>query len=346
MRRAARKAVRGLPAPRDEAAVRVAHAARDLLTGRAAPQPPKPAKAKRNVSAPRLRRKPSPIDTSDWVAPPISSGHDVLTRVLYDTGATPPTFDIELFEQLNAEYADKPIIAKPTSLVASDRIEAASRRIAWADRRMDLANKTTLEIGCSNGYETWLLAHNMGCDAYGVDVNARGAWDDLQGDKVHFECTDLTVDNPFENDKFDAILSYAVWEHVTHPRALLQETFNVLKPGGRAWIRANLYCGPQASHRYRDINFPWPHLLFSEDVIREWDVKHGRAPRGPSWVNRLTWDNYKAYVDEIGFELKHLDFQTPTWDEEFYQRFENMLGRWPKRDLNRDFVLMIIEKPL
>ena len=119
----------------------------------------------------------------------------------------------------------------------------------------------------------------------------------------------------------------------------------MLKPGGLAWIRANLFCGPQASHRYREINFPWPHLLFSEDVIRDWDVKHGRGPKGPAWVNRLTWDNYQRHIDEIGFRLRHVQFQEAEWDEEFYQRFEDILGRYAKRDLKRDYFLAVLEKP-
>ena len=36
--------------------------------------------------------------------------------------------------------------------------------------------------------------------------------------------------------------------------------------GGLAWIKANR--GPKASHRYRWVNFPWPHLLFTDEVFR------------------------------------------------------------------------------
>ena len=297
-------------------------------------------------AGPPLKRPPDLGDTSAWASPPISKGHDVLTKMLYNTGATPPRFDVDLLEALNQEYADKPIVPAPPSYAPADRIAVARKRIEWIQQLVDLRGKTTLEIGCSNGYEAWLLAHNLGCDAHGVDVNARGAWADLEGDRVHFECADLAVKNPYPPDTFDVIYSFVVWEHVTHPRKLLQETYNMLKPGGLAWIRANLFCGPQASHRYREINFPWPHLLFSEDVIRDWDVKHGRGPQGPAWVNRLTWDNYQRHIDEIGFRLRHVQFQEAEWDEEFYQRFEDILGRYAKRDLKRDFFLAVLEKPL
>jgi SAM-dependent methyltransferase len=153
-------------------------------------------------------------------------------------------------------------------------------------------------------------------------------------------------DNPYADNSFDVIYSLVVWEHVVHPRALLQETYNMLKPGGLAWIRANLFLGPQASHRYREVNFPWPHLLFSEDVFRDWDQMHGRRPLGPAWVNRLTWDNYERYIEEIGFRIRYLRFDKCEWDEEFYLRFEDMLGRYPRRDLERDYFRVVLEKPV
>lgn len=342
-----RDAVLRLPPPRDEAALRLLRAGRDLLKGQDEPRRP-PSQSRGGFPArigPPLKKPPQLTGVEDWVLPPVSDGHDVLTEVLYDTGAKPQRFDVELLEALNAEYESKPIVPKPPSYVATDRIATARKRLKWAQQLVDLRGKTTLEIGCSNGYESWLLAHNLGCDAYGVDVNARGAWKDLQGDRVHFTCADMAVNNPFEANTFDVVLSYVVWEHVVHPRALLQATYDVLKPGGLAWIRANLFCGPQASHRYREVYFPWPHLLFSEDVIRDWDVKHGRGPKGPAWVNRLTWDNYERYISEIGFRLRHVHFQEAEWDEEFYRRFEDMLGRYPKRDLKRDFFLAVLEKP-
>jgi hypothetical protein len=126
---------------------------------------------------------------------------------------------------------------------------------------------------------------------------------------------------------------------------MLERTYRVLKPGGLAYIKANLYAGPKASHRYRDIYFPWPHLLFSDDVIRDWDVKHGREPRGSSWVNRLSWEQYERCIVDIGFELREVKFDIATWDEGFYRRFEDMLGRYRRIDLSRDFFTVVLEKP-
>jgi hypothetical protein len=100
-----------------------------------------------------------------------------------------------------------------------------------------------------------------------------------------------------------------------------------------------------ASHRYREIYFPWPHHLFSDDVIAEWDAKNGRGPEGSAWVNKLTWNHYERYIHDIGFRLRALSFTKADWDEEFYQRFEDVLGRVPRWDLERDFFTAVLEKP-
>jgi SAM-dependent methyltransferase len=329
-----------LPAPRDESARRMLIAARDLVQGR---EPKSPAfGSDYSGDLP----KPAPFhDLARWVQPPVIERPNDVVQNRFETGSTAERFDVDLVDALNDEYASKRIVTRAPSFVVEDRMDVARKRMAWLQQRVDLRGKTTLEIGCHTGYEAWMLAHNAGCDAYGIDVQQRKTWDVLRGDRVHYECADMALENPFPKNKFDVIYSFQVWEHVVHPHALLQAAYDSLKPGGIAWIRANLFHGVKASHRYRDLYFPWPHLLFSEDVLRDWDVRHGRAPAGPTWVNRLNWDNYERSIRDIGFRFRSLSFTKSPWDEPFYRRFEDMLGRYPRRDLERDYFLAILQKP-
>lgn len=287
-----------------------------------------------------------PVEEGDieWSTPPESSNPGAKIRSIYDTGPAPQRYDLELLKKLNAEYADKPIVPQPTKYDPDSLARAARRRVLWVHNMVDLADKRILEIGCGKGYEVWHAAEHLGADAYGVDVTECGPWDALSGERVHFECADMTVDNPYPENFFDRIMSFTVWEHVLHPYRRLEETYRVLKPGGLAWIRANLYAGPQASHRYRDFYFPWPHLLFSDDVIKEWDREHGKE-RGSAWVNRLSWLHYEHYFGKIGFKFRHLHFDESEFDEDFYRRFEDILGRFPRWDLTKDFFLVVLEKP-
>jgi SAM-dependent methyltransferase len=348
LRRMVLEGLKLLPAPRDEAAVRAALAVRDLVTGRPSRPKPRPAPAPGSsvLRPPAGLAAVAAIPTQrSWQRPERIYGTGSRVRSLYTTGAGAPVYDVELLEKLNAEYAGSPIVPSPPSYSPTALADSAQRRVRWVHDMVGLAGRRTLEIGCGNGFEVWSLAHNLDCDAYGVDVAHYLPWDQLAGHRVHFECADLSVENPFPKDHFDRVLSFTVWEHVTHPHAMLQATWDLLKPGGLAWIRANLHAGPQASHRYRDINFPWPHLLFSDEVIREWDVAHGRKPIGHAWVNRLSWLHYEYYADQLGFEIAHRGFTETPIDENFLLRFEDILGRYPRADLRRDYLLLVLRKP-
>jgi SAM-dependent methyltransferase len=361
-----KRLIHRLPAPRDRAALGVLRSVRSLVTGqvpaprahRAQPLAKAPVKAPAAapvkapkpapfglVPGPTLTRTPKlPEDTAWTPFPPMTSAGDLL-RSLYETGDRPPRFDADLIDQLNAEYADKRVVRAPRTFMPDAMQKAARKRVAWAHPYVDLRNTTVLEIGCGQGYEAYITAHDYGSQVHGVDVNEYTTWPQLAGDRVSFTCVDIAQDNPFEDNTFDRIVSYTVWEHVLHPRRLLEETYKVLKPGGLALIRANLYAGPMASHRYREIFFPWPHLLFTDDVIRDWDAKHGRDTRGSEWVNRLSWNHYERYIAETGFRLRHRGFAETALDEEFYHRFEDVLGRFPIQDLKRDFFNVVLEKP-
>ncbi|MGH3466769.1 MAG: class I SAM-dependent methyltransferase [Thermocrispum sp.] len=267
-------------------------------------------------------------------------------RSRYETGAKPPRYDVGLLEQLNQEYATRPTVTSAPSYRAADLAGQAGRRLGWVHSMVGLNDRRVLEIGCGNGYEVWCAAQALGADAWGIDVKEHAPWPALQADpNVHLLCADLAADQLFEENHFDRIMSFTVWEHVTHPYAMLREAYRVLKPGGLFWMRANLYAGTKASHRYRDIYFPWPHLLFSDDVVNEWYRRQGKPEVGVAWVNRLSWLHYRSYFARLGFRLRSVKFDRSEFDEEFYLRFEDILGRFPRWDLNTEYFLAVLEKP-
>lgn len=253
-------------------------------------------------------------------------------------------FDVELFEQLNREYAERPLVAAPRRYDHEAMIESAVGRLRGVHRAIDLAGRRVLEVGCGGGYELWYAAHALGADAWGVDVVERRSWPALAGDRVHLQVADLATLNPFAPDTFDRAMSFTVWEHVLHPYRMLVETHRVLRPGGLFWMKANLHRGPQASHLYRHITFPFPHLLFSDDVISDALARRGVEIDGAAWVNRLTWAHYEDYFAEIGFRVLALRFRETPLDEEFYQRFHDILGRYPRWELSKDFFEVVLEK--
>ena len=289
--------------------------------------------------------EPRAIDRH-WPAPPavVEPGRAVASAGASATPRT-PTFDIDLMEQLHAEYLSHPLVPVPPGRTASERAERARARLLDVHREIDLADKRVLEIGCGAGYEVWYLSHQFGADATGLDIIERAAWKELADERTHYILGDLTASRLFDDVTFDRIISFAVWEHVAHPTAALAEALRILRPGGLAWIKANLHRGPMASHLYADIAFPYPHLLFTDDVIREFMRRHARPAQGASWVNRLSWADYEARIRAVGFRIRALRFTGQPIDEAFYQRFQPVLGRYPRSDLARDFFEVVLEKP-
>jgi SAM-dependent methyltransferase len=254
------------------------------------------------------------------------------------------SFDLALFEELNAEYAAKPVAPTAPQYDTKSLADRSRRRIAVVHDHLDLRGRTVLEVGCGAGYEVWYLAHQLGCDAWGIDISPRVAWPVLRDERVHLIEGDIAIRGTLPENTFDRVVSFTVWEHVTRPIEAITELNRVMKLGGLAWVRANLYRGPTASHRTRDIAFPFPHLLFDDAVIAEGLRRAGRPALGAAWVNRLTWEQYEAAFLAAGFAIKALSFTTYPLDEAFYRRFEDILGRYPRVDLERGFFQVVLEK--
>ena len=288
-----------------------------------------------------------PVDVSDdWPeAPLVEHPHQTMRSAAGSLPDMPAHMDIDLFEALNEEYASKPIAPDPPGRDAASRSMRARDRLVKVHKSIDLHGQRVLEFGCGSGYEVWYLAHHFDADVTGVDIVERAAWSALSDERTRYVMTDLGTDQVLPADSFDRIISFSVMEHVRHPYQALSELYRVLRPGGLAYISANLHRGPMASHMYHDVYFPWPHLLFQDDVFREFFERRGRDVGGASWVNRLTWAEYDQAMTRIGFRMESLDFSESVFDEEFYQRFEGILGRYPRWDLTRDFFHVVLRKP-
>ena len=285
-----------------------------------------------------------PQPTGSWPEPPnVDAPAEPLNAVPAEPA--PRVFDLALFESLNDEYSSHPIVAEAPRYDMTSVVDRSRRRLLGIHSRIDLMNKVVLEIGCGSGMEVWHLAHGFASDAWGIDILERRAWPALAGDRVHLVAGDIGGSNGLPSGAFDRVISNTVWEHIEHPRSAFQGMMRVMAPGGLAWIRANLHRGPTASHRYRDIHFPFPHLLFTDDVIAEGLRRRGRPAVGAAWVNRLTWEQYETVILETGFRIRSLRFDRYPIDEAFYARFEDVLGRYPRQDLERGFFTVVLEKP-
>jgi SAM-dependent methyltransferase len=255
-------------------------------------------------------------------------------------------YDLGLFLRLNAEYAAKPVVPAPRSFDRASLTDQAIRRAASISARLDIGHKRVLEVGCARGHLGRTLAESYGCEYVGVDIVDYREWKEQRSDSVKFVKQDVTNSDISDLGRFDAIVSFAVLEHVVHPYTMLRTMYDLLSPGGIAYIAANLYRGPQASHRYREVFFPWPHLLFDDVVWREFYRKEHNIDNSFSWVNKLTYAQYLLYFYQIGFRQRRVWLTPDRFDAEFYARFEEKLSPYPIFDLSHDFIYAILERPI
>ena len=259
----------------------------------------------------------------------------------------PYIYDRYLFVTLNNIYQDTPLVPNPREITPQSLFMQADKRVGYLQKHLgSMEGMHCLEIGCGTGETAVRLAERAHCKVTGVDASSYLEWSKHQSSDVRFMNVDLTVADPFEEESFDRIVSFAVLEHVQRPLSMLESMFKLLKPGGLVYCTANLYRGPKASHRYREVFFPWPHLLFEDAVFRRFyrDL-YGRDDMGLVWVNKLTHLHYLEKIQSLGFEVLRCTYSIKPFDLDFYECFIEKLGSYPKEDLEKDFINVLLRKP-
>lgn len=262
-------------------------------------------------------------------------------------------YDLELFLELNREYESKPIVPSPRELTSEYRTNHSRKRAHQIHKSVGLKGKRVIEVGCGGGEFSRVLADEYKCKVIGIDIVEYPTWENLRSENVQFMICDLGKKESWKQflkiagGPVDRIVSLVVWEHTEHPYTMLKSCYRLLKPKGLFYLRANLYRSAIASHRYREVYFPWPHLLFSEEVFEAFYRKILNDPSTAvraSWLNKLTYAQYLLYFKQIGFKLKKEWLKDRELDQEFYQRFEEKLSVYPLFDLTHDFFNVALEK--
>jgi len=122
-------------------------------------------------------------------------------------------------------------------------------------------NDKFLEIGCGRGeYIDGFSKRGINC--YGVDISD---YTKKQYPDIKFSLCDLINEKlPFEDNTFDYVYSKSVIEHFYHPEKIFEESFRVLKPGGKILAVEALDYNP-AIKLYR---------MLTPDMRTEWEKSH------------------------------------------------------------------------
>ncbi len=156
---------------------------------------------------------------------------------------------------------------------------------------------------------------------------------------------------PFADHSFDTIIMNDFMEHVSQPKAALEEALRLLVPGGRIFINFPPYYHPFGAHLSDTINMPWVHLFFSErmlieayrELIRDLpDCQERLALRIStdaqgreyfSYINKMTLKRFKRILASLAIQPQY-------YEEIPLRRYFSLLAKCP--GLKELFVKMAV----
>jgi SAM-dependent methyltransferase len=157
-----------------------------------------------------------------------------------------------------------------------------------------LQGADALDLGCFNGgrgvawSERYRLRHLSGIDV---------AQDYIDAAKLFAETKNVAADFrvsrgeslPFSDKRFDAVLSFDVFEHVQDVAATLAECHRVLKRGGKLFVVFPGYWHPKEHHLGLVTKLLGIHYLFSgETLVRAYyDILEKRGIKA-AWYRRVS----------------------------------------------------------
>jgi SAM-dependent methyltransferase len=106
---------------------------------------------------------------------------------------------------------------------------AYSPYVEYVDYFCDLKNKSVLDVGCGNGWSSYLLSIKQ-AHVTGVDLHAH-SFEPPMSSSLQYQQGSATQ-LPYANNSFDIVTTHECLEHVENPFMALAEFNRVLKSGG------------------------------------------------------------------------------------------------------------------
>ena len=173
-----------------------------------------------------------------------------------------------------SESEKKRIMFESSQFKFEDEMKYPWDQYFGIDLRPLLKGKTVLDLGCFTGGRSVAWAKRYELSAlFGIDISqdyieAAIQFKDIMG--VPLE-GDFRVAKgevlPFENDKFDAVVSFDVFEHVQDLEQTLTECYRVLKRGGRLFLVFPGFFHPIEHHLSLVTRMPCIHYFFSGNTL-------------------------------------------------------------------------------
>lgn len=152
---------------------------------------------------------------------------------------------VDLYNNVYADFAGTAEAAVRRDTYGEDIGQSswmtAAEWLDFADRLRIGPASDVLEVGSGSGGPAVHLAVKRGCRVTGVDINEHGIRNaarlaEAQGvaGRTAFQAVDASRPLPFDEARFNAVVSNDAMCHIADRAAVLRDWHRVLKPGGRA----------------------------------------------------------------------------------------------------------------
>lgn len=135
-----------------------------------------------------------------------------------------------------------------------------------------LENKSVLDLGCGTGgrtaawFKNYKFKHVSGLEIDPVYIQAARNFAKIRGLNSEYK-VGFGEDIPFDDESFDAVLSFDVLEHVADVPKTLAECRRVLKPNGKLFLVFPTYYQPREHHLGLVTKVPGLQLFFSGKTL-------------------------------------------------------------------------------
>jgi len=207
--------------------------------------------------------------------------------------------------------------------------DATDQVLDFLDEAGGIADRDVADVGCGDGIIDLGLAVKgkprslTGYDIRPTDVEALARSAAIAGaasslpEQLSFAIS--TPDRvPAEDDSFDVVVTWSVFEHVSHPVRMLTEINRILRPDGVLFLQLwPFFFSEHGGHLWPHYDEPFPHLMREDEAIRSYirgrsgtDITRNDAVDEYESLNRISIDQLHAAILAAGLIVTKLEVLT------------------------------------